>query len=97
MRVTIVVPDNRVIIDGEGYRVDCSSLVDRDIHALQWYDDHGELEFVTKRIDQVATRKGNVNVHDFAPYQHLLDQWAVERDKYQAEVTKLLEEQASAK
>lgn len=43
MRITIVVPDNVVIVDGIRHDVDCASLA--GIHALQWYGDAGDVEF----------------------------------------------------
>lgn len=42
-RITIVVPDNLVIVDGVSHAIDCSSLA--GVHALQWYGTHGDVEY----------------------------------------------------
>lgn len=53
MKLTIIVGDNRVVIDGEVVDgVDLSwipefvgeSGISTSVHALQWYNDHGEIE-----------------------------------------------------
>lgn len=43
MRVTIIRDDNLIIIDGRQINVDLSDMPS-DLHALQWYGDHGEIE-----------------------------------------------------
>lgn len=47
MRLTIVPEDGLVSIDGKAFTVDCSSI-DATIHAVQWYDDHGVIEYKTQ-------------------------------------------------
>ena len=44
---TIVVDDNQVLLNREGYEVDVRRLLENDIHAVQWYGDEGfgEVEF----------------------------------------------------
>jgi hypothetical protein len=45
MRVTIIPDDTVVMIDGEPVEgVDMASMPS-EIHAVQWYGDHGEIEF----------------------------------------------------
>jgi hypothetical protein len=46
MRVLIVVAQNTIIIDGRGMALDCTSLRSKQISALRWYGDHGEIEYV---------------------------------------------------
>ena len=46
MRVAIVREDNIVVVDGVARTVDLSDLVDPAIHAIQWNEDVGEVEYV---------------------------------------------------
>jgi hypothetical protein len=45
MRVSIVAPDDTVVINGVASILDCKELRAQGIHAIQWYEDHGEVEF----------------------------------------------------
>ena len=83
MWVTIVKSDNQVSIDGQPQEVDCSQLP-RYLHAIQWYDDHGEIEFIT---DPDGHRMPNIKIVDFTPFQFLIDAYNRKKD----EVKKALE------
>jgi hypothetical protein len=45
MRLTIIVPDSTVIKDGVPKKVDLTGIDFSGAHALQWYEDRGEVEF----------------------------------------------------
>lgn len=47
MRVTIIPDDKTVIVDGEGIHGIDMTGVDPDIHAIQFYGDHGWVEWKT--------------------------------------------------
>jgi hypothetical protein len=49
MKVTIINPDSAVYVDGVSFSdLDLSACaIPENIHALQWYDTFGEIEFVT--------------------------------------------------
>lgn len=79
MRITIVVDDNVVMIEGQAETVDCSSLLPQDVHVIQWYGTHGEVEYATDI--QTGHRKGNDKITDITPYQYLVDAWTVEAKK----------------
>jgi hypothetical protein len=49
MRVTIIPEDGFVSIDDEGYNALDLSFIPYEVHALQWYDDEGEIEYQDKR------------------------------------------------
>jgi hypothetical protein len=76
MRVTIIRDDNVVLVNGEGYTVDCKDLP-ADFHALQWDGVGGEIEYSMIVCDHCKTRskKPNAMVTDLAPYQKYVDQW----------------------
>ena len=53
MRVIILPKEGTVTIDGEGLgEIDMSKVPD-DIHALQWYDTRGEIEYIDNPDDDV--------------------------------------------
>jgi hypothetical protein len=45
MRLTIVPADGAVYVDGASYSDLDLSFIPSEVHALQWYDTYGELEF----------------------------------------------------
>jgi hypothetical protein len=46
MRVSIHTADNIIVIDGKTLAVDCRTLRSREVAALQWYGQMGEVEFI---------------------------------------------------
>jgi hypothetical protein len=73
MRATIVVDDNVVLVDGVPQTVDCSPLIEQNIHAVQWYDTWGEEEF--RSDPETFGRAPNNRITDFSPYQPFVDLW----------------------
>ena len=43
MRLTVVPSDKIIIKDGKEYNVSDLSYIDSNIHAIQWYDNKGEI------------------------------------------------------
>lgn len=73
MRLTIVPDDKVVIVDGEGYfDVDVSSL-DANIHAIQWYDTHGEIEF--------KDETNNEKIEDISFCGPVVSAWGIAKKK----------------
>ena len=65
MRVSIVTDDDSIVIDRLGKTVDCAALRNNQISAVQWYGDHGEIEFE-------GHRKPNEVIHSFKDFQSLV-------------------------
>lgn len=85
MRVTIIKDGGAVMVDGEHYAVDCSSLP-ADFHALQWDGNRGEVEYVPHMFANDASRwhkKPNDVIFDLAPYQQYVDAWQHAKDEVQ--------------
>lgn len=76
MRVTIIVEENRVNVEGFSHTVDCSQLSTEGIHVVQWYGSAGEIEYWN--APGATNIKGNVAIEDFSPYQKFVDAWEVE-------------------
>jgi len=66
MRVSIHVETDTVYKDRIAYQSDCSALLKDNIRALQWYDDHGEIEY----INHV---KPNEVIDTIAPFEKIID------------------------
>lgn len=72
MKVTIVPADNSVSIDGVGLGELDLSFMDASVHAVQWYETHGEIEIkdpVTGRMVE------NRVITSIEPFQPAIDAW----------------------
>lgn len=45
MRLTIIAEDDLVIVDGDARRVDCAALRAKGVHAVQWDNVEGAVEY----------------------------------------------------
>lgn len=75
MKLTIVVDDNAVGIDGEFFSPLNLSQLDSGIHAVQWYGEYGEVEYKTRFEGGSLTKPANVLITEMAPYQFAVDMW----------------------
>lgn len=71
MKLTIVRPDNSVIIDGEHQKIDCSDLPEY-VFAIQWNGEKGHIEYTA---DSKGRHQPNVAITDIAPYNYLVEKW----------------------
>lgn len=77
MRMTVVVPDNLVLINGEGYTVEnLAALCPENLHALQWYTVYGEEEY-RNLINRPIT--------DLSAYVGVIDAWNAAKAAAEAE------------
>ena len=74
MRVTVINPDKAVGVDGEFYSGLTLNLGD-EIHAIQWYDTWGEVEFTIVLVDGRPHKPENMVITDFTPYEHVVATW----------------------
>ena len=83
MRVTILPDDKSVSVNGEGYAGLDLSFLDPTIHAVQWYDTHGEIE----RKDPVTKKMtANEEITSFDAFEPVLDVWQAKKDEVAAAV-----------
>lgn len=80
MRVTIIVEENRVNVEGFSETVDCSALYTSGVHVIQWYGAQGEVEYWNPP-GQITGIKAPQAITDFSPYQKYVDAWEVEAQK----------------
>ena len=67
-RITIVPDDNTVIVDGEARREISMAGIDPTIHAVQWKDTAGEIEY--------NDGKRHKKIVSISPFQSFIDRWA---------------------
>ena len=99
MRVTVIRPDNLVLVDGRAETVDCSQ-VRAEVRVVQWNSDKslGHIEFDNAEANAWSAR-GNEEIKDFSEFTPLLKVWeevARKADAKLAEVRRQLEEEAKA-
>lgn len=83
MRVTILPDDKSVSVDGEGYGGLDLSFMDANIHAVQWYETHGEIE----RKDPVTQKMiSNDAITSLDNFQQAIVVWQAKKDSVAAEI-----------
>ena len=77
MRLTIVPEDGVVIINGVGFDKINLSWIDSNYHAIQWYEDQGEIEVYAngKPIE-------NRPITSIAEFQRAIDDWTKRKQEY---------------
>lgn len=95
MRLTIIKGDKAIYVNGVCFDgIDMSWIPTFDgneFHALQWYDDHGEIEFTTP-ID-------NLKIKELGVFEQALPLWEARRQEileYEQEQVRLREEAEAA-
>jgi hypothetical protein len=73
MRITIIPSDSLVIVDGKSVSNLDLSAIPTHIHAIQWYDKEGEIEWV----DELGRLIKNETIVSFDEFQWVIDAWAV--------------------
>lgn len=83
MRVTIIPDDKFVSVDGDGLLDLDLSFVDSNIHAIQWYGTHGEIEYKDPVTGKMTS---NEEITSFDQFQQAITAWQAEKDRVAAEV-----------
>lgn len=85
MRVTIIPDDKVVTINEESYSNLDLSFIDPFVHAVQWYDTHGEIE----RKDPITKKMiGNEEIMSFDQFQQAIIVWQAKKDEIAAEIAR---------
>jgi hypothetical protein len=80
MKVSIVPVDGAVSVDGVGFgNLDLSS-VSPSVHAVQWYDTYGVVEFKEFFLDGGVTKPQNQLIVSFSEYEPVLVLWQEAKD-----------------
>lgn len=84
MKLTIVVDDKLVIVDGVGLKPIDMTGIDEMIHAVQWNGTRGDVEY--RAHDEHGNRRHNTKFDDVSTYQTFIDRWNVAKVAYDASV-----------
>ena len=83
MKVTIIPDDKSVSVDGKGFGDLDLSFIDSSVHAVQWYETHGEIE----RKDPITGRMvANEVITSIDAFQPVLDVWQAAKTAEEAAV-----------
>ena len=85
MRITIIREDGYVSIDGVGYHNIDMSSVSEEIHAVQWYDTEGDIEFITIKGKH---KKPNQTIESISDFQQIISLWQEADSNSKAEAAK---------
>lgn len=92
MRVTIIIEDQFVSVDGEGYHGVDLSFIPSGVHALQWYGAHGALEYT----DELGVAVETVDLTTLDGYALAIERWQQRKEEVEAEKTAKEEAEARA-
>ena len=91
MRVTIIPSDNFVSVDGVGFNGINLAFIAANIHAIQWYGDHGVVEIKDITTNRIVS---NEDISDFTSFQSAINGWQEAKAAYEAQ--KAIEEAQAA-
>jgi hypothetical protein len=72
MRVTIIPVDGFVSVDGVGFSDFDLSFMDASVHAVQWYETHGEIEVKDPATGRMIANEVITSIDAFQP---AIDVW----------------------
>jgi hypothetical protein len=81
MRMLILADDKRVVVGEEGYDGLNLSFLDPTIHAVQWYDTHGEVEHKDPATGKMTANREIQSIDEF---QQAITVWQAAKDAAEA-------------
>jgi hypothetical protein len=81
MRVTIIPVDGFVSVDGMGLSGLDLSFMDVSVHAVQWYETHGEIEVKDPATGRMIANEVITSIDAFQP---AIDAWQVVKTAQEA-------------
>ena len=81
MRLMILADDKRIVIGDKGYDGLNLSFLDPTIHAVQWYDTHGEVEHKDPATGKMTANREIQNLDEF---QQAITVWQAAKDAEEA-------------
>lgn len=78
MRVTVIYDDHFISVDGQGIHfVDNWPFDEENVHAIQWYQDHGQLEY--------KDTSPNLDFNNFDKISKYVEHFNIEKDRLDEE------------
>ena len=83
MRVTIIPVDGSVSVNGVGFGGLDLSFIDASVHAVQWYETHGEIEVKDPVTGRMVANEVITSIDAFQP---AIDVWQAAKTAEEAAV-----------
>lgn len=83
MRITVIADDKSISIDGETYDKISMPELPSNIHAIQWYDTFGEIEFKTEVQGNKFIKPENQIITDLNSYSWIAEKHAIAKQSYE--------------
>lgn len=77
-RIVIAASDDKICMRDEFYDVDCTRLRDMGINAVQWYGEHGEIDYIQTPGQPFRL---NDQIDDLTMFEPELNEWPGAREK----------------
>jgi hypothetical protein len=90
MRVVIIPSDTFCSVDGVGFHGVEMSSVSADVHAVQWYGTHGEVEIQNPQTGRMVR---NDEINSLAEYSAVFDSYWEIRSSEEAAQQAIIDEQ----
>lgn len=92
MKVTIINTDKLVGVNSEFYKV-VDLNIDSSIHAIQWYETWGEIEYQSVIENNKLIKPANTFIDSFSEFEIVINQWQLAKK----EEAKRIADEAEAK
>jgi len=87
MRLTIIPADGSVSVDGVGFGGLDLSFMDASVHAVQWYETHGEIEVKDPVTGRMVANEVITSIDAFQP---AIDVWQAAKTAAEAAAAEAL-------
>jgi hypothetical protein len=81
MRVTIIPKDGFVSIDNVGFSEIDLSFIPNEIHAIQWYEKFGEIEYKDE-FGRITRNEELSSLDDLTYFDQVYAKWEVAKQKH---------------
>jgi hypothetical protein len=85
MRVTIIPTDGFVSIDNIGFSEIDLSFIPNEIHAIQWYDTFGEIEYKDE-FGRITRNEELLSLDELTYFDQAYAAWEVAKQKYEEDL-----------
>lgn len=85
MRLSIIADDKTVCISGVCYGGLDLNLLPTNIHAVQWYETFGEIEFKSVLENNQIIKPQNEVITDIAPFMFVEPLWQTAKEAHEVE------------
>lgn len=93
MRLSIIADDKAVCINGVCYGGLDLNLLPTNIHAVQWYETFGEIEFKSVLENNQIIKPQNEVITDITPFMFVEPLWQAAKATYEEEKARWLAEE----